>query len=77
MHSAEEIGIDDFEANRSPLTFYRTAPLRGLFTHEKGGFYHDGRFSTLRAVVDHYDHLLGTGLSADEKNDLIGYLRTL
>jgi hypothetical protein len=77
MHTAEEIGIDDFQAKRSPTGRYRTAPLRGLFAHEKGGFYHDGRFSTLRAVVDHYDGFLKTGLSEDEKNDLIAYLRTL
>ena len=34
---------------------YRTAPLRGLFSHQKGGFYHDGRFANLAALVDHYD----------------------
>ena len=34
---------------------YRTTPLKGLWTHTKGGFYHDGRFATLREVVDHYD----------------------
>src|SRR5207248_340695 len=33
MHSAEEIGIDNFQAARSPDgRFYRTTPLRGLFT---------------------------------------------
>ena len=49
-----EIGIDDFQAMRSPDERYRTTPLRGLFTRAKGGFYHDGRFPTLRDVVDHY-----------------------
>ncbi|HXS00278.1 MAG TPA: hypothetical protein VN724_06900, partial [Pyrinomonadaceae bacterium] len=51
MHTPEEIGIDDFQAKRSPDERYRTAPLKGLWTHQKGGFYHDGRFSTLREVV--------------------------
>jgi hypothetical protein len=77
MHTPEEIGIDDFQASRSPTKMYRTAPLKGLFTHQKGGFYHDGRFATLQAVVDHYDELCQTGLSADEKADLISYLKTL
>ncbi|HXE11109.1 MAG TPA: hypothetical protein VN633_03255 [Bryobacteraceae bacterium] len=77
MHTAEEIGIDDFQASRSPTKMYRTSPLKGLFTHEKGGFYHDGRFPTLQAVVDHYDNLLHTGLTQEEKNDLIVYLKTL
>jgi hypothetical protein len=77
MHTPEEIGIDDFQSSRSPTKMYRTAPLKGLFTHEKGGFYHDGRFPTLQAVVDHYDNLFGTGLTQQEKDDLIAYLKTL
>jgi hypothetical protein len=49
------IGIDNFEANRSPTHMYRTTPLAGLWTHQKGGFFHDGRFPTLLAVVKHYN----------------------
>jgi hypothetical protein len=30
MHTGEEIGIDDFQADRSPDHRYRTTPLRGL-----------------------------------------------
>ena len=63
VHTADEIGIDDFQAKRSPTGSYRTAPLKGLFAHQKGGFYHDGRFPTIRAVVDHYDAFLTTGLT--------------
>jgi hypothetical protein len=77
MHTADEIGIDDFQAKRSPSGRYRTAPLKGLFAHQKGGFYHDGRYATLRAVVDHYDSFQKTGLTEEEKNDLVAYLRTL
>jgi len=54
-HTPEEIGIDSFQADRSPDGRYRTTPLKGLSAHAKGGFYHDGRFATLRDVVDHYD----------------------
>ena len=77
MHTADEIGIDNFQAKRSPTGSYRTAPLKGLFAHQKGGFYHDGRFPTIRAVIDHYDDFLKTGLTEEEKNDLVAYLRTL
>ncbi len=77
MHTAEEIGIDDFQAKRSPDEHYRTTPLKGLFTRAKGGFYHDGRFPDYRAVVEHYDAHLHTGLSAGEKDDLIEYLKSL
>lgn len=61
MHTGAEIGIDDFMSSRSPEKRYRTTPLKGLFSHTKGGFYHDGRFPTLEAVVEHYD--VGQSLS--------------
>jgi cytochrome c peroxidase len=77
MHTPEEIGIDDFQANRSPDEHYRTAPLKGLWTHVKGGFYHDGRFATLRDVVDHYNNFFGLGLAEQEINELIEYLKSL
>ena len=77
MHTAEEIGIDDFQADRSPDKRYRTTPLRGLFTRMKGGFYHDGRFATLDAVVEHYDRHFKLKLTADQKKELVEYLKSL
>jgi cytochrome c peroxidase len=78
MHTADEMGIDDFQASRSPdKKFYRTTPLRGLFVRAKGGFYHDGRFADLPAVVAHYEDLLKLQLTAQEKSDLIQFLKSL
>jgi hypothetical protein len=77
LHSPEEIGIDAFQANRSPARGYRTSPLAGLWTHTKGGFYHDGRFETLEAVVDHYDSLRTLGLTPLEKSQLVEFLKSL
>jgi len=77
MHTPQEIGIDDFQAKRSPDERYRTAPLKGLWTHQKGGFYHDGRFATLRDVVEHYNTVLGANLSEAQKVDLVEYLKSL
>lgn len=77
MHKPDEIGIDGFQAERSPDEHYRTAPLKGLWTHGKGGYYHDGRFATLEAVVAHYDRHFALGLSAGEKADLVHYLKSL
>jgi hypothetical protein len=77
LHTAEEIGIDDFQALRSPDNRYRTTPLRGLFTRAKGGFYHDGRFPTLRDVVEHYDRVFSLRLSETDKANLIEYLKSL
>jgi cytochrome c peroxidase len=77
MHTAEEIGVDEFQAERAPDQRYRTSPLRGLWTHTRGGFYHDGRFPTLAAVIEHYNGFLGLGLSSTEQRDLEQYLRSL
>jgi hypothetical protein len=77
MHTAEEIGVDDFQANRSPDKRYRTSPLKGLWTHLKGGFYHDGRFATLLDVVNHYNGHFNLGLTEQEKNELVEYLKSI
>jgi hypothetical protein len=75
LHTPDEIGIDSFQADRSPTQMYRTAPLAGLWTHQKGGFYHDGRFATLIDVVKHYDTHLKLGLSDTEQKDLVEFLK--
>jgi hypothetical protein len=77
LHTAAEIGIDDFQASRSPDGRYRTPPLQGLWAHQKGGFYHDGRFATLLDVVKHYHSFFGLALTDDEKADLVEYLKSL
>jgi len=49
--------------------------LAGLWSHQKGGFYHDGRFATLLDVVNHYDSLFSLGLTDQQKRDLVEYLK--
>ena len=75
LHSPEEMGVDAFQADRSPTHMYRTAPLAGLWTHEKGGFFHDGQFATLLDVVNHYDSHFKLGLTEENKKDLVEYLK--
>src|SRR5438094_2279028 len=77
LHAASEVCVDAFQSDRSQTHSYRTAPLAGLWTHQKGGFYHDGRFTTLADVVDHYDSCLSLGLTAQEKEDVAEYLKSL
>jgi len=77
LHTPEEIGIDDFQSNRSPDNHYRTTPLKGLWAHAKGGFYHDGRFATLGQVIDHYDDHFHLQLGAQQKSDLVEFLKSL
>ncbi len=76
-HKASDIGIDDFQSNRSPDKTYVTQGLKGLWTHMKGGFYHDGRFATLMDVVNHYNDFKKLALIESEKNDLVEYLKSL
>jgi hypothetical protein len=77
MHRGDELGIDNFQADRAPDKHYRTAPLKGLWTHQRGGFYHDGRFPTLRDVIDNYNRAKGLGLTGSEVADLVQYLKSL
>lgn len=77
LHSPSEVGVDSFQADRSPTHMYRTAPLAGLWSHAKGGFYHDGRFATLQEVVEHYDGVNHLSLSESEKAALVEYLKSL
>jgi hypothetical protein len=77
LHKGSEIGIDNFQADRSPTHMYRTTPLKGLWAHQKGGFYHDGRFATLDDVVEHYNTFFKLGLTAREQKDLVEYLKSI
>jgi len=86
LHTPEEIGIDSFQADRAPDNVYKTMNLAGIFVRERGlfmdpanqgRFYHDGRFQTLRDVVNHYNTFFNLGLTDGEINDLIEYLKSL
>lgn len=86
QHTAEEMKIDSFQSDRSPGHGYRTMNLAGVFVRElglymkpenRGRFYHDGRFRTLLDTVESYNVRFGLGLTAQEKSDLVEYLKSL
>ena len=86
LHTPAEIGIDSFQADRAPDGVYKTMNLAGIFVREnglfmnpanKGRYYHDGRFATLLDVVNHYNTRFSLGLTAQEKLDLVEYLKSL
>jgi hypothetical protein len=77
MHTPQEIGIDSFQSDRSPDKRYRTTPLKGLWAHSKGGYYHDGRFADLPAVIAHYDSAWNLALTPAQESDLAEYLKSL
>lgn len=62
-------------ASRSATKQYRTAPLRGVWQHPP--YFHNGSAATLADVVTRYDTRLSLGLTADEKADLVQYLKSL
>jgi hypothetical protein len=81
-----EMKIDPFQADRSPDGAYRTMNLAGLYIRERGlfmksenkcRFYHDGRFQTLLDVVNSYNSRFGLGLTPQESQDLVEYLKSL
>ena len=76
-HAPADVCIDSFQSDRAPDHIYRTAPLAGIFSRQKGGFYHDGRFASLPDVIDHYNGCMNLQLGDDEKSDLVQYLLTL
>ena len=51
--------------------------MRANTARTTGGYFHDGRFATLRDVVDHYDGHFRLGLGAGEKSDLVEFLKSL
>ena len=77
VHAPSEIGVDSFQADRSPTHMYRTAPLAGLWSRQSRGFYHDGRFQTLDDVINHYDQHMNLGLTKGEKKDLVEFVKSL
>jgi hypothetical protein len=86
LHTPASIGIDSFQADRAPDHVYKTANLAGIFIREnglfmkpenRGHFFHDGRFKTLADVVNHYNIHFNLGLTDQEQNDLVEYLKSL
>ena len=62
-------------ASRSATKMYRTAPLRGVWQHPP--YFHNGIAATLEDVVEIYDSRKGLGLTAEQKADLVQYLKSL
>jgi cytochrome c peroxidase len=75
LHPPGVIGTDTEYALRSATKMYRTTPLRGLVFHPP--YFHNGTAATLLDVVNHYDTFFGLGLTAQQKSDMVAYLRTL
>lgn len=75
LHEPSETGVDPAYAQRTTQKRYRTTPLPGAWQHPP--YFHDGSAETFADVVEHYDGVLGLSLSAEQKTDLIEYLKSL
>jgi mono/diheme cytochrome c family protein len=75
LHDTTEVPTDPTHARRSATKMYRTTPLRGIWQHPP--YFHDGSAATLADVVERYDAASGLGLSAEQKADLVEYLKSL
>lgn len=75
LHDPTEVGTDPAYALRTATGKYRTTPLRGLWQHPP--YFHDGSAPTLLAVVNHYNQLFGLNLTAEQKADLVEFLKSL
>ncbi|HET7584481.1 MAG TPA: c-type cytochrome [Gemmatimonadaceae bacterium] len=62
-------------ASRSATKKYRTAPLHGIWQHPP--YFHNGVAPTLADVVQLYDTRKSLGLTAQQKADLVEYLKSL
>jgi len=62
-------------ASRSATKLYRTTPLRGLWQHAP--YFHNGVAATLADVVELYNTRKNLNLTAQQKSDLVAYLKTL
>ena len=81
LHAASEVvsepepGGMPSAAARSATKMYRTTPLRALVFHAP--YFHNGVAPTLDAVVDLYNTRKALGLTAQQKADLVQYLKSL
>jgi cytochrome c peroxidase len=53
----------------------KTFPLRGI--KDSPPYLHDGRLLTLEDTIEFFNLILGLGLTAPEKRDLVAFLRQL
>ena len=75
LHDPAEVGTERFYAARSATGQYRASALRGIWQHPP--YFHDGSAANLLAVVNHYNQVFGLNLSAQQKADLVEFLKSL
>ena len=75
LHFPFEVGADPEYAARSATGMYRTTPLRGAWQHPP--YFHDGRAADFLAVVNYYNTFFSLGLTGEQKDQLVEFLKSL
>ncbi|MEO8579080.1 MAG: c-type cytochrome [Gemmatimonadales bacterium] len=75
LHAVTEIPTDPTYAMRSATKMWRTTPLHGIWQHPP--YFHDGSAATLPDVVERYNVARSLSLTAQQKADLVEYLKSL
>jgi hypothetical protein len=75
LHNPAETGMDPAYAARTTTKRYRTTPLRALWQHPP--YFHNGSAATLLKVTEHYNRVLGLGLTERQRRDLVEFLKSL
>jgi mono/diheme cytochrome c family protein len=75
LHAPDETGMDGAYAARTANRAYRTTPLRGLSQHPP--YFHDGSAASLAAVVSHYNRVRSLGLTTEQQEEVVEYLKSL
>jgi len=75
LHDPAAVGSDSEYASRSATKQYRATPLRGAW--QRPPYFHDGSAATLLDVVNRYDGVFRLNLSAQQKADLVEFLKSL
>jgi cytochrome c peroxidase len=77
-----DLGVDRFFTDRlingnqtKPDGPIKTFPLRGI--KDSPPYFHDGRLLTLEDTAEFFNLVLGTKLTAEEKADLVAFMRCL
>ena len=74
-HQMHDLHLERFLADEPGDGPIKTFTLRGI--KESPPFMHDGRCLTLEDTVEFFNIILGTKLTAEEKTDLVAFLRQL
>jgi hypothetical protein len=74
-HIPSAVFIDHLQHDVGSGGFFKTPTL--LNANFNAPYFHDGRYDTYERVVEHFDHLFGLGLTAQDRTDLVAYLNAV